>query len=377
MDDVNWADYWWSKITGPREIVASAISALRSKKSAIVVIPHDLPWRHELRRTVRNSLESISGLEELIVDPPIDIEDEGLTTVEPGRFLLERYALRSDRANYRAGGRETIQQYLLRKEVMRNRLIWVKGFGEHSSEQWIEFCSDWRTKNVSDGLFVVETCKAPRSARSKRLEIIRYDDVVGEYDIQLFNSLVLSDSRISRLSDSWKTYAAAITSRLCGADAEIARKFVEVHDFKKGDPLQTIGILAEEESFAKRGSGSHVLALYRSDNTSALRRRIWEGQIEVLFPIIEQWRLRIIDQYYEQFEEQVEIGLNQFGDPVEKPSDIELGTLHYLCVSNRVDMKSSSAKRSVEVLRECRNQLAHRDLCSAEQVAMLLDGAVQ
>ena len=372
MDDVNWADYWWSKITGPREIVASTINALRSKKSAIVVIPHDLPWRHELRRTVRNSLESISGLEELIVEPPVDIEDEGLTAADPGRFLLERYALRGDRANYREGGRETIQQYLLRKEVMRNRLVWIKGFGEHSSEQWIEFCSDWKTKSVSDGLFVVETCKAPRSARSKRLEIIRYDDVVGEYDIQLFNSLVLSDGR---MGDSWKTYAAAITSRLCGADAEIARKFIEIHDFKNGDPLETIGILAGEEGFAKRGSGTHVLALYRSGDMSALRRRIWAGQIEVLFPIIEQWRLRIIDHYSEQFEEQISIGLNQFGEPVDKPSDIELGTLHYLCVSNRVDMKSTGTAKSIEMLRECRNLLAHRDLCPAEQVAVLLDGA--
>lgn len=371
MEDASWAEYWWSKITGPREIVASIIGALRSKKAAIVVIPHDLPWRHELRRAVRNSLESIAGLEELIPDT-IDIEDEGAGEDEPGRFLLDKYALRGDRANYRAGGKESVQQYMLRKGVMRNRFVWVKGFGSSSSQQWIQFCGEWTIKDASEGLFVVETCEEPQIGRNKRLEVIRYNDVVGEYDAQLFNSLVLGDESAGRLNVAWKKYAAAVTSHLCGTDAEIAQEFVFAHDFRMGDPIDTIAALADSPAFARRGNGDHVLALFRSGDLLTLQHRIWAGQIEILFPIIERQRLDIVDEYRDQLEREIKAGLTQFDSPVEKASDIEVGTLVYLCASRRIDVRDRETRDKIHLLRDCRNLLAHRDTCSIEQVSLLL-----
>ena len=371
MEDASWAEYWWSKITGPREIVASIIGALRSKKAAIVVIPHDLPWRHELRRAVRNSLESISGLEELIPDA-IDIEDEGAGGEEPGRFLLDKYALRGDRANYRAGGKESVQKYMLRKGVMRNRFVWVKGFGSNSSQQWIQFCGEWAIKDASEGLLVVESCEEPQIGRNNHLEVIRYNDVVSEYDAQLFNSLVLGDESAGRLNVAWKKYAAAVTSHLCGTDAEIAQEFIFTHNFKKDDPVDTIAALADSSVFTRRGNGDHVLALFRSGDLQALRQRVWAGQIEILFPIIEKQRLVIVDKYREQLDREVEKGLFQFDNPVETANDIEVGTLVYLCASRRINVQDRETYDRIHLLRDCRNLLAHRETCSIEQVSALL-----
>lgn len=371
MEETIWAEYWWSKITGPREIVNAIIEALRSNKSAFLVIPHDLPWRHELRQAVRSSLESISGLEELIPDA-IDIEDEGLGGEEPGRLLLDKYALRSAKANYRAGGKESIQQYMFRKGVMRNRLVWVKGFGSSSSQRWVRFCEDWSIQSASDGLFVVETCEEPEVGHGKRLEVIKYNNAVSKYDVQLFNSLILGNETAGKLNDAWKVYAAAITSHLCGTDAEVAQEFLLCHDFKHDEPITTIAKFAESKDFARRGSGDHVLSLYRNKNSLALKKRLWAGQIEVLFPIIERCRLDLVDELKDQLDREIISGITQFGCPVKKASDIEVGTLEYLCASRRIGIQDRKTRDRVHLLRDCRNSLAHRDTCTVEQVSLLL-----
>lgn len=225
MVEIGWSEYWWSRVTGPREIVSSAISALRSGRSVVLLVPRDLPWRHELRRSVRNSLENTPGLEDLIVDI-LDIEDKGAGDIDPGRVLLDRYALKEDRTRCREGGKESIQDYLLKKRVISGKLVWVKGIGAKCSQKWVEFCERWEPKDITDGAFVIEVREQPQIIRSRHVEFVRYEGRVSEYDVQLFNSLVISDDGSSQLSASWKRYAASVTTHLCGTDAEVAQSFI-------------------------------------------------------------------------------------------------------------------------------------------------------
>lgn len=372
MIETSWDEYWWSRVTGPREVVSSAISALRSRKSVVLLVPRDLPWRHELRRSVRSDLESIPELEDLIVDT-VDIEDEGASDVDPGKILLDRYALKGDRTGYREGSRESIQDYLLKKRVISNKLVWIKGIGANCSQKWVDFCEHWKPRNIADGIFVIEVREQPQIARSRHAELIRYEERVSEYDAQLFNSLVIGDDEMSRLNASWKRYAASVTTHLCGTDAEVAQSFMDQHRFKEDNPIETLREIAESDLFNKRGSGAHVLAVYRDGNMTELNKRIWAGQVEVLFPLIERQRLEIVDKYRLQFETEIGRGLKQFDADVEKPEDIELGTMVYMIASKRLDIPDHSERQKIHVLRDCRNRLAHRDVCDLERVKALLE----
>lgn len=371
MTDTDWGEYWWSNVTGPREVVSSIIMSLRMGRSAVLYVPYDLPWRHELRRCVRNNLENIPVLEDLIVDV-IDIEDDGANSIDPGRYLLDKYALKDDRTKFREGGNKSIQDYFLHKEVMKNKLVWVKGIGKERSREWVSFCEHWEPKSVADGVFVVEVRDCPCIGRSKCIELLQYEECVSEYDVQLFNSLVLGGNAAGGLSATWKKYAAAITTHLCGADAEVARSFIERHRFMEGELLDTLKEIAGSGFFEHRGSGSHVLALYRAGSFDELRKRIWAGQVEILFPLIEKQRLEIVDLYRTQFEEEIKKGISQFGKEAEKPEDIELGTMVYMMKDRRLDIPERETRNKIHTLRECRNLLAHRDTCSLDQVAVLL-----
>ncbi len=372
MITANWAEYWWSKVTGPNGVVLSTISALRARKSAVLFIPHDLPWRHELRKAVRNSLESIPGLEDLIVDV-VDVEDENADGIKPENLLLDRYALREDRTRFREGGRESIQEYLLRKMVMKNKLVWIKGLSAGCSQQWVDFSEHWQPRDIADGVLVIETRDRPHISANRRVEFICYDEYVSEYDAQLFNSLMIGDDELNLLSAPWKKYAASITTHLCGTDAEVARSFIEQHSFITDDPIETIERIVDAGCFDRRGSGAHVLALCRAGKKAKLRERVWAGQIEVLFPLIERQRLEIVDEHRIQLDAEIKHGLMQFDNPVEKPEDIELGTMVYLMSARRLNIPSYEMRERIHLLRNCRNQLAHRDICNLDQVKALLD----
>lgn len=365
-------EYWWSDITGPREVVTSTIDALRAGKNIILHVPHDLPWRRELRRSVRNGLESIPGLEELFVYM-VDVEEEGEGETEPGRLILDKYGLKEDKMKFREGGRETIQEYLLRKNVMRNRLVWVKGITPGGAQAWASFCERWRPQDPADGIFVIEAKEQPQVTRSGGVRVINYDDFVSEYDAQLFNSLLLEEDRLGGLSSLWKRFASSISTHLCGTDAEIARSFILQHNFRKDDPIETIGEIADSGAFDCRGNGSHVLALFRAGNIMELRKRVWAAQVEVLFPLIERQRLEIVDVLSIQLDSIIKKGLFQFDNEIEKPEDVELGTMVYLLGSRQLNVPDKETRERIHTLRECRNLLAHRDVCNLEQVEALFD----
>ena len=371
MEEIDWQEYWWSRVTGPRGVVASVIAALRGNRSAVLHIPQDLPWRRQLRRSVCGELDSIPGLEDLAVYS-IDIEDECANDMDPGKVLLERYALREDRLRFREGGQKSIQDYLLYKGVMRNRLVWVKGIGSTASQKWVDFCERWSPKDITDGMFVVEVREQPQFNRNGNASLIRYEQCVSEYDAQLFSSLLIGGASAEHLSASWKRYGASLTTHLCGTDAEIAHNFVSRHDFKTDDPLETIQDIIDSGSFDKRGHGTHVLALFRSRNLLELKKRIWAAQLEVLFPLIEKQRLELVDAYRPQFEREINRGLRQFDGVVEKPEDVELGTMVYLLASRLVDIPEYEVRGRIHALRDCRNLLAHREICNLDQVASLL-----
>lgn len=357
------------------------MDALRGDKSVVLHVPQDLPWRHEMRDILREELQSTLGTENLSITF-LDAREELAGKREPGKYLIDRFALRDVALHYRPG-MASAQDYLLRKGVLRNEIVWIKGLDAEDSRVWVQFCSGWHVSSPSEGLFVIED-RCSEAEIPPSLVTIGYSDYVDEYSAQLFNGFTLNSPKFDAYTTARKRYTASLLTNLCETDVEVAYALVEEHDLTGEDPLSAVRAVAESDRFESRGCGSskHILGLIRRGNEAEIRERIWAAQLEVLFPMIEGERLQIVEKLSEDISLLITEGrIEQDGNEVTSPEDIELGSLvHFM-------RRDSNGKRAINVaekdlqgriflLWKCRNHLAHHGCCDMDEVSQLLDHQV-
>ena len=111
---------------------------------------------------------------------------------------------------------------------------------------------------------------------------------------------------------------------------------------------------------------------------SQIQRRIWESQLQVLFPIVESIRINLIagnkEELYSLLKKR---DVRQYGETIENPFDLEWGTLSYALTLKDINDEYylKLTKAEIEIIRsfrDYRNNLAHGDVCSAAQVSDIL-----
>ena len=371
-------DFWWNDVAGPSSLVHGIVNAVIECKSALLEIPADLPWRHQMRNAVRNAMELTPGLDGLYIES-FDVEDEG-GQLTPGNFLLEKAVLYEDRIHYRSG-KESVQQYAARKGLLANKLIWIKGTGPKETASWIDFCRQWHPHDPMQGIFVIEDrwgVGDPTGA----LVSVDYSACVDENSVRLFAWSMLSERGGNGLDAMWRKYMVSLLTNLCRDDVEVASALIDELDIKRDDPLGIIRTISQYPQFERRGEpgSDHVLALAKESREDELRLRLWMSQIEVLFPAIEEARVAIVDSLGGDIADLIEgDGIVQFGSPVERAQDVELGTLVYLMSAKDCDgsrklyIDSQEDRDRIFLLWRCRNLLAHREVCPPSLIGDLFD----
>ena len=56
-----WSEFWWTAITGPRNLCDAVSRALHNKSSVCLLVPDDLPWRDEMRACIETRDASDAG----------------------------------------------------------------------------------------------------------------------------------------------------------------------------------------------------------------------------------------------------------------------------------------------------------------------------
>lgn len=386
IEDCSPAEIWWNSVAGPSEVVNEVNLVLLSTHNVILRVPRDLPWRHEMRDAIRELVQRSSGISDLSVCV-IDVKDDLEDRLTPEEVLMKRCGHNDDWKLYRPGA-GSVCNYMLRKQVLLNKIVWIKGiptFDEY--KRWKSFCSKWKSPSIKDGLIVIES-SWPDIHPEGTFRVVDYEAHVNYYSVQLFNGLILDDEYFERSSYLQKRYVAAIASHLCGMDVEVAEYLVRNYDLITEDPIKSIQGVSTSDIFIKRGNGDtedHVLLLCRENKTAELGKRIWEAQLETLFPIIEQERLEIIASLRGELEELIGANaIQQYNADVSNVEDIELGTMVYLMADihdrggSVLEIDSPDIRNRIRNLRILRNNLAHHSVCSTEQVRWLLkdyDGA--
>ena len=373
MVDSAWAEFWWSSVTGANMVVSNVVDALQEGNFAILSVPDDLPWRYQMRSTIELTFRKSWSSENVFVQT-IDAADE-CGDQEPGRFLLEKYCkFRDIRMGYRESSSKTIQQYLISNGVLHDSIIWVKGFLRGQAERWIKFCKEYKSSGIADGLCLLEIRDYTHTRDNKPITVVSFDDWVSNYDVQLLNSFILD--RGQRYSSYWKRYISTLAACLCESDAEISAELLDVMDFTKEEALSGLKKIVESNGYSSRGrdeKSGHVLALFRHKRYEDLQKRVWAAQVQVLFPLIELERADYISKYSER----IQLALNQeeikqYGEVLNNPTEVELGTLYYLVKSRRINVPSADDRQRIESLRHYRNTIAHMGCLKPEEIKSLL-----
>lgn len=366
-------EFWWSGITGPRSVVTQVADALGEKSVAVLKVPDDLPWRHQMRACVESAFQS--GLSSGVTIQTIDADDECPTGEDPARYILERFARGAVAQGYRARSGGSLPDYLSRNGVLGDTLLWVKGLDEAGAAEWLRFCRAYTAHAVpKDGRFLLEVPPAVAAADSKKIQTVDFSACVSGYDLQLFNSLLLEER--PSLSPQWRQYIAAVAAKLCGVDAQVSERLIACTDFTAEEPLDGLQRLAEDPELERRGRGAdstHVLSLFRRGETAQLERRVWAAQVQVLFPLIELERADLIAAWRQALlDAMARREFSQFGQPITAPEDFELGTLvHFLFSEPAIFIPDQAAQRRISFLHKCRNAIAHGNCCTHEQVGQL------
>ena len=333
-----------------------------------------------MRSAINDSFSERTESRNVVIET-IDVADENINKLEPGRFILKRFASSEIYNGYREKSRVPIQDYIVQREVIKNRIIWVKGLASEDAAEWVAFCREFTPKNAMEGLFVVEVQGSFNLSETKNMRVFNYSECVSDFDVQLFNGFLLND--VNSYSDSWKRYISAVCTQLCGTDAEVSEALIMETDFRKEDPMDGIKRISREPHFARRGTENqpnHILYLYRNAHFAQIEHRVWSAQVQILFPIIELERTKIISELETDIQRVLDSkAIKQYGELLKEPMDVELGTLCYMLSCTTDDQEyllhlpDTKIRNRIHFLHECRNMLAHTSCCSPEQIAELID----
>lgn len=373
MNSNSWSEFWWANITGAHLVISKIVEALTENCTVIIDIPVDLPWRHQMRSSAEDEFRKLSGISDTIIEV-VDATDDVPVDVAPGRFLLDRFAQNKEvRNGYRERSQRSIQEYIIENTVLKNRIIWVKGMLNSQVSDWLSFCRDYNSNNEENGLFVLEI-QGGVHKQDNNMRSIRLLECISNYDVQLFSSFIVEEK--SALSNVWRRYLSTATAIICDIDAEIASHLLEIIDPKKQSPLDIIMEMASWQEYSVRGAddeSNHIFMHCRNNNKRELEQRLWKAQVQVLFPLIEMERIKIIESYYRELQTTIEQKhIEQYGEKITKPIQLELGTLCFLM--NRYScIRDKDARERISFLHKCRNHLAHAHCCSTSEVCELLD----
>ena len=372
---------WWTNVTGPQMFIKSVVSSLSDNYNVRLFLPKLCPWPNRMRELIYDAAQSEYSLEGVTLD--VVTPDDFKNAQSPVEALLDRYALNDVRLRYRNSLNPA--EYLIQNHVLKDRIVWLTGFEPDDIDAWMGLICGWTSTTPQDGLFVVEVSYDGWSSLDQNendgCKTISYRDCIGEYSVSLFNGLLVDEIPSTGFSGSEKSYCASLLSNVCGGDVEVSDMLSENLELMLEDIFGALcSVLDCFDHGGSEAACDNVLAIARRADRSAIDRRVWKAQVEILFPILEARRLSVIPKVRDLLSTVLESSdISQFGERVCDPEDVELGTLVYLMAQindngeRLLYIPDRELRNEIHLLRECRNTIAHHKTCEWSQVKWLLE----
>lgn len=365
---------WWN-LPGPSAWLESLLQALRSGHNLIIRLPNYSP------PGLREALERRVATGGCWRWTPIQLDTSTTFKNDPAQFLWQRFSGEKPSA--------LIDPAILsRSKHLLDYVVWLEGFTQDAWRDWHKFLFAYsdacRKRDSFDrGLFVAcchgiigENIKSGDVA----LSVHNFYGVSNSLDMSLWVANLLQGRHINPLEIRLRT---AVIVELAGCDLDIAQALAPLDLDALFDPWKHLVSIGKNRSWSVKDSNalfsysgmihlidgqqqinSSLLAVNGSEGTAEIRRRIWRGQIAVLFPFLEQERILLLNDLKPLLRTPFSTNFGQVNDI------FELELAHILQqVRQRID---SNFRQRLQNLVDMRNALAHLDLVTSHQIRIAM-----
>lgn len=277
---------------------------------------------------------------------------------------------------------------LARESGFRGRTIGVVLEDKSFMKEWVEFLAvyerECRLIDVLERtvLLLVTDGVSPQLLPSPEtyLRVHIYEGYARPYDCYMYSWVLLGAEE----KQAWRTeLKMALCARLAQWDPRLCEVLSDLDIESILDPGSSIASLPHgketagmvEAADADEGWAMGILqrrdgqVVYHSgwvakDTTShEFGRRVWEAQVQVIFPLIEQVRRQAIERYGSHFRLPVLVGENEY---VNDPYDLEIAMVRRIL--SRVGGVPRAVLRRLDQAWEFRNALAHIEPLTGQQL---------
>lgn len=358
--------FWWEEVAGPARLVEEIEAALADGASVVCQMSASMSFRREFRAMIEHWL----SFRDIMA---VSIDCAGVEAGSDQTAFLLRQLQPNLLNDYR---RRRSARYLQEKDLLRGKLLWLHGLPAEQLQIWVDYLCQWD----SGGLFLVEAEREYPVEVSGAVKVFDDCSYIRKDDLRLYAS-VLAEHYLDEPAGV-KQYAVELAAALCVTDGELAETLVRQWTLAREDPVALLRRLADP---ANREPW-HPFSLLQTGDEASLRYRIWSAQVRVGYPRIELERLHLIRRWYQEIREALQTPYrNEYngtaqrfctydGEPIEDPYELEIGVLVRLSSLRRFDdttqrlfrIPDPRSRDRLYLLRDCRNNLAHMDICEPE-----------
>lgn len=357
---------WW-RMPGPEHFVGGVLEHLREGKNVVLCVPEHLPGG--LGSAIVQGQPTPWNRSWQKLRAPAD------SRAAPIDLLYQRFApaARPDTLRRAAS--------LAREPAFARQLIWLEGFSPHSWPAWRAFLEEYEhacRDQLPDerSLFCAklsgELALQP-PAPEIGLALARWDGVVSDIDTLLYTALVFP---AQPLAGARRRVAISTVAALALWDPAVsdylARQPLRAI-LQPGEPLARLAhargwradaacdpwACGREQRFGEQRR-PHSAQLALCGQTDELERRVWVGQIAVLYPLLEERRRQFIHELADLLRVPFQ---TRDGAIIQHVYDLELGHIVYQLGERRraglPDPRLDTIAPQVSRLKTMRDLLAH------------------
>jgi hypothetical protein len=366
--------FWW-QLPGPSRFVDAVEYDLRDGRSVILKLPQHQPagLREAIGdRVRRNELWSFRTL---------DLTGNDSAPESPLSYLHRRYASQADSPLLPS------VQSLVKSEAFRGMVIWLSGMDATCWGSWWAFLVEYehacRSLPEPERVLFCIPLVAPLSTIDVKEQVAiasrQLRGFVDRLDMTLLLSHLFHNKRMPWL---YRRLMVAIGTELATTDPQLACELAQADLRLMLDPLQLLKRLALARDWTADQAAApdwargmvddldgepvvHSAVLAVNGGNGQINRRIWRGQVGVLFPFIEERRLDLLDE----LKRHLTVPFQTCFGTITDMRDLELGHMLYQVRGVRLPQRTA---RQLRCLKDCRDCLAHMEPVSSDLLGTLL-----
>ena len=350
------SDLWWNRLVNSVRFLDDIRNAAARGQSVLIGFDSDVPWRDVMLDTLEQKLYDMTDSRTVDIVDVSAVDTTGKDAC--GLFLTERYCDRKEAEKYwptTHGSRECFLAKWSATTTLGKRFVCLTGITPAALEKWTASVEEYLgscADPYEQGIFILmaDGAVAPSDGKILRLN---YSDYVSDYDCMMLCLTLISDAKCSRAE---KMYLCEVASSIADGNVELAGLLASRKNELLKSPLTVTYEVCKEND------------IHLSNLSERISKAIWEAQIKLVFPRLENFRSRIIKAYEPKLKSCLPIRSSN-NDRIDRAADLEIGQLYYVCT-----LKPILPREEMDMLskmRNARNTLAHWETLTYKQLTTL------